>query len=139
MIHGVQLLVLGCCLVAAAAGNQTAFDWLDFLYVCSYVKLFITLVKYVPQAAMNYRRKSTVGWSIGNVILDLTGGVLSITQMFLLAYNNGKKCCGQRVFITQLVYWTRTSCRKYHGDTSTIMASCTSHFKFCISRNPGKM
>ena len=105
LIHGVQLLVLGCCLVAAAAGNQTAFDWLDFLYVCSYVKLFITLVKYVPQASMNYRRKSTVGWSIGNVILDLTGGVLSITQMFLLAYNNGDiHCSGQRVFNTQLFY-----------------------------------
>ena len=39
---------------------------------------------------MNYRRKSTVGWSIGNILLDFTGGSLSILQMFLLAYNNGK-------------------------------------------------
>ena len=39
---------------------------------------------------MNYRRKSTVGWSIGNVLLDFTGGSLSILQMFLLAYNNSK-------------------------------------------------
>ena len=39
---------------------------------------------------MNYRRKSTDGWSIGNVLLDFTGGSLSMLQLFLLAYNNGK-------------------------------------------------
>ena len=38
---------------------------------------------------MNYRRKSTVGWSIGNVVLDFTGGTLSILQMLLQSYNNG--------------------------------------------------
>ena len=42
------------------------------------------------QAVMNYRRKSTEGWSIGNIILDFTGGSFSILQMFLLSYNNGK-------------------------------------------------
>lgn len=62
--------------------------WLDVLYYFSYVKLFITVIKYVPQAFMNYRRKSTVGWSIGNILLDFTGGSLSIVQMMLIAYNN---------------------------------------------------
>jgi cystinosin len=47
----------------------------------------VTFCKYLPQALMNYRRKSTDGWSIENVILDFIGGVLSITQMILLAYN----------------------------------------------------
>ena len=37
---------------------------------------------------MNFRRKSTVGWSIGNVMLDFTGGFFSIAQMFVIAYNN---------------------------------------------------
>lgn len=36
---------------------------------------------------MNYRRKSTVGWSIGNILLDFTGGILSMAQMILNAYN----------------------------------------------------
>lgn len=36
---------------------------------------------------MNYKRKSTEGWSIGNILLDMTGGVLSVLQMFLLAGN----------------------------------------------------
>merc|ERR1711970_145833 len=62
--------------------------WLDFLQYCSYVKLGITLIKYMPQAYMNYRRKSTVGWSIGNILLDFTGGALSILQMILISYNN---------------------------------------------------
>ena len=42
------------------------------------------------QAYMNYQRKSTQGWSIGNVLLDFTGGAFSLLQMFLLSYNNGK-------------------------------------------------
>lgn len=63
------------------------FHWLDFLNVCGYVKLAITLIKYVPQAVMNYRRKSTVGWSIGNILLDFTGGILSMLQMILNSYN----------------------------------------------------
>lgn len=65
-------------------------ETLDFLYYCSYVKLFITLIKYVPQAYMNFRRKSTLGWSIGNILLDFTGGFLSICQMFVISYNQSK-------------------------------------------------
>jgi len=64
-----------------------AITWLMFLYFFSYVKLAITVIKYIPQAWMNFRRKSTVGWSIGNVLLDFTGGMLSLLQMFLIAYN----------------------------------------------------
>ena len=60
---------------------------LTLLYFYSYVKLAITIIKYVPQAWMNYKRKSTEGWSIGNILLDMTGGVLSVLQMFLLAAN----------------------------------------------------
>lgn len=38
---------------------------------------------------MNYRRQSTEGWSIGNVLLDFSGGILSILQMITQSYNNG--------------------------------------------------
>ena len=48
-----------------------------------YAKLVMTVVKYVPQAWANYKRKSTVGWSIGQILLDLTGGVLSIAQLLI--------------------------------------------------------
>ncbi|XP_065078565.1 cystinosin homolog isoform X2 [Ochlerotatus camptorhynchus] len=63
------------------------WHWLDFLYALSYIKLAITLIKYVPQAVLNFRRKSTVGWSIENILLDFTGGTLSMLQMLLNAYN----------------------------------------------------
>ena len=64
--------------------------WLDFLYTLSYIKLGVTLTKYIPQAVLNCQRKSTVGWSIERVLLDLIGGVLSILQMFINAYNYGE-------------------------------------------------
>jgi hypothetical protein len=74
-------------LIISLAG---VLKYLDFLYFCSYVKLFITLIKYVPQAYLNFRRKSTFGWSIGNILLDFTGGFLSIGQMFVISYNESK-------------------------------------------------
>ncbi|XP_067824147.1 cystinosin-like [Heptranchias perlo] len=72
-------------LIMALADQIT---WLQLLYYFSYIKLGIVLVKYVPQAYMNYRRKSTVGWCIWNVLLDFTGGIFSLLQMFLQSYNN---------------------------------------------------
>lgn len=50
-----------------------------------YFKLSISFLKYLPQFYWNYKRKSTVGWSIANIILDLTGGLLSFLQMALEA------------------------------------------------------
>lgn len=43
---------------------------------------------------MNYKRKSTVGWNIYNVVADITGGLFSVSQMFLNAYNYGKYFLG---------------------------------------------
>eukprot|EP01091_Cochliopodium_minus_P003947 TRINITY_DN13885_c0_g1_i1.p1 TRINITY_DN13885_c0_g1~~TRINITY_DN13885_c0_g1_i1.p1 ORF type:complete len:281 (-),score=16.45 TRINITY_DN13885_c0_g1_i1:46-888(-) len=63
--------------------------WLFYIEYLSYVKLAITLIKYIPQVYLNYRRKSTVGWSIGNTLLDFTGGVLSFFQMFIDSINAG--------------------------------------------------
>ncbi|XP_003799164.1 cystinosin isoform X1 [Otolemur garnettii] len=72
-------------MIVAAAGATT---WLQFLFCFSYIKLAVTLVKYFPQAYMNFYYKSTEGWSIGNVLLDFIGGSFSLLQMFLQSYNN---------------------------------------------------
>ncbi|KAJ1461668.1 hypothetical protein M885DRAFT_457016 [Pelagophyceae sp. CCMP2097] len=61
-------------------GVQVA-SWLAFVYWLSVVKLAVTLSKYLPQAQLNFARKSTVGWSIGNVLLDFAGGALSVAQL----------------------------------------------------------
>ncbi|XP_006863329.1 PREDICTED: cystinosin isoform X2 [Chrysochloris asiatica] len=86
----VGFLLLSCILalitmVVAAVGVTS---WLQFLFCFSYIKLAVTLVKYFPQAYMNFHYKSTEGWSIGNVLLDFTGGSFSLLQMFLQSYNN---------------------------------------------------
>ncbi|XP_007935668.1 cystinosin [Orycteropus afer afer] len=86
----IGFLVLSCLfalvtMVVAAVGATT---WLQFLFCFSYIKLAVTLVKYFPQAYMNFYYKSTEGWSIGNVLLDFTGGSFSLLQMFLQSYNN---------------------------------------------------
>lgn len=65
----------------------TSVSILDVVIYLSYVKLVITTIKYVPQAYMNYSRKATAGWSIHNIILDFTGGLFSLAQMLLIAYN----------------------------------------------------
>lgn len=65
------------------------FSWLSDVYIFSYVKLIITLVKYIPQAWSNFMRKSTEGWSIGQNLLDLAGGLLSFGQQFIQAINVG--------------------------------------------------
>ena len=72
-------------LALALAGELSWLHWVEFF---SYVKIGITLVKYVPQALFNARRRSTDGWSIGNILLDLTGGALSLMQQSLQAWNN---------------------------------------------------
>uniref|UniRef100_A0A3Q1EE61 Cystinosin n=1 Tax=Acanthochromis polyacanthus TaxID=80966 RepID=A0A3Q1EE61_9TELE len=84
------LLLIGWtfALISLFLAVAKQITWLDYLYYFSYIKLAVTLIKYVPQAYMNYRRQSTEGWSIGNVLLDFTGGTLSILQMILQSYNN---------------------------------------------------
>jgi cystinosin len=37
----------------------------------------------MPQVWVNYKRKSTQGWSIWQILLDLNGGVLSILQLVI--------------------------------------------------------
>ncbi|CAB4027218.1 Cystinosin [Paramuricea clavata] len=87
-----KILISISCVFVFIALMITLFtdkiSWLDYLYYFSYVKIGVTLIKYIPQAYMNFRRKSTIGWSIGNVLLDFTGGSLSIVQMIILSYNN---------------------------------------------------
>jgi cystinosin len=42
---------------------------------------FFTPLQYVPQVRLNYYRQSTEGFHIGGVLLDFSGGVLSLLQM----------------------------------------------------------
>uniref|UniRef100_A0A1B0GQD7 Uncharacterized protein n=1 Tax=Phlebotomus papatasi TaxID=29031 RepID=A0A1B0GQD7_PHLPP len=83
-ILGIFGIVVTVCAILAAID---IIHWLSFLYVCGYIKLTTTVIMTMPQMFMNYKRKSTVGWSIYGVFIDLTGGVFSMLQMILNAYN----------------------------------------------------
>ena len=43
----------------------------------------VTFCKYLPQLWLNYKRRSTVGWPVDNILLDFTGGALSTLQLIL--------------------------------------------------------
>lgn len=81
-------IVLTYLFVAAAPGDDPASDWveLDIVYALGYVKLIVTLIKYTPQVLFNYRNKSTEGWSIVGILLDLSGGILSVGQQGIDSY-----------------------------------------------------
>ena len=72
---------LNPALILGPLGGQCTM--LTLLSTLAYVKLAITLTKYVPQAVLNARRRSTEGWNIDNVVLDFTGGTLSLAQLLL--------------------------------------------------------
>ncbi|XP_074267533.1 cystinosin homolog [Silene latifolia] len=56
-------------------------SWLWLTSVFSTIQVTMTVIKYIPQAFMNFRRKSTDGFSIGNILLDLLGGLTNYGQM----------------------------------------------------------
>jgi cystinosin len=53
------------------------------IYALGYVKLTTVFLKYIPQAWVNYKRKSTLGWSIYPILLDFSGGWLSLSQLII--------------------------------------------------------
>ncbi|KAF2641640.1 L-cystine transporter-like protein [Massarina eburnea CBS 473.64] len=82
------LCILVVTLLAQFEGTDRGYDpaswaWIDVIYVLGYVKLLTVVVKYTPQAWVNYKRKSTQGWSIYTILLDFTGGWLSLAQLFI--------------------------------------------------------
>ncbi|KAF7550916.1 hypothetical protein G7046_g7865 [Stylonectria norvegica] len=87
----VGVLVTYLLVAAAPVHNDPTTDWvaLDVVYAVGYVKVIITLIKYTPQIVTNYRNKSTNGWSIWQILLDVTGGLLSVTQQSIDSYIQG--------------------------------------------------
>lgn len=62
------------------AGVVQYYEYWNPISVLGYAKLVITLVKYTPPAVWNFKRKSTKGWSIFNILMDLIGGVFSMAS-----------------------------------------------------------
>ncbi|KAK5136223.1 hypothetical protein LTR08_003830 [Meristemomyces frigidus] len=85
---GLIAILITITIVLAQQGDTSGMDgrewaWIDVVYSMTYVKLLLTIFKYIPQVIANYRRKSTQGWSIIQQLLDLSGGVLSLLQLVI--------------------------------------------------------
>lgn len=80
-------LALAAALTAAVflagAKRLKLVNWLHIVNAFSTLKLAVTLTKYIPQLKLNRDRKSTQGFAIQNVLLDLAGGSLSLAQLVL--------------------------------------------------------
>ncbi|KAI9127974.1 hypothetical protein K1719_000967 [Acacia pycnantha] len=63
--------------------------WLWLLSVFNVVQVCLTTIKYIPQAVMNFMRKSTEGWSIENTLLDFLGSVGNYSQMVMQSIDQG--------------------------------------------------
>ncbi|KAK3722903.1 hypothetical protein LTR37_002048 [Vermiconidia calcicola] len=63
--------------------DGSSWAWIDVIYAIEYVKLLLTVFKYIPQVIANFRRKSTIGWSIIQQLLDFSGGSLSLLQLII--------------------------------------------------------
>nr|XP_019046176.1 hypothetical protein I302_04916 [Kwoniella bestiolae CBS 10118]OCF25106.1 hypothetical protein I302_04916 [Kwoniella bestiolae CBS 10118] len=59
------------------------YQFLDWLYLDSSIKLIISAVKYVPQVVLNWKLRSVEGFAIGQIICDLIGSVLSFAQLVI--------------------------------------------------------
>ncbi|XP_034707873.1 cystinosin homolog [Vitis riparia] len=64
-------------------------SWLWLISVFNTIQVALASIKYIPQAFMNFRRKSTDGFSIGNILFDLSGGVANYAQMTVQSIDQG--------------------------------------------------
>ncbi|KAI1330160.1 cystinosin [Xylariaceae sp. FL0255] len=85
-IFGVLVIIFVVAAQPPDADPRSSWAWLDVIYIISYVKLLVTMVKYAPQLLVNQRNRSTRGWSISQITLDFAGGVLSIVQLGIDSY-----------------------------------------------------
>lgn len=74
---------------AKSQHDSEVWTWIDVIYIFGYIKLLATFLKYMPQAYHNYKQKSTEGWSIGQILFDFAGGILSLGQLFIDASFQG--------------------------------------------------
>lgn len=76
-IVAIAWLVVAICVFIALPHHS----WLWLISCFNTLQVVMTVIKYIPQAVMNFRRKSTIGFSIGNILLDFLGGVTNYGQM----------------------------------------------------------
>lgn len=83
-ISKISLVIVSAVWLTAAVCFFIALpthSWLWLISIFNSIQVFMTVIKYIPQVFMNFGRKSTDGFSIGNILLDFLGGVANYAQM----------------------------------------------------------
>ncbi|KAH1193134.1 Cystinosin [Glycine max] len=65
--------------------HHASILWMQLIII----QVVMTLIKYFPQAFMNFLRKSTDGFSIGTILLDFSGGIFNYSQMVVQSIDQG--------------------------------------------------
>lgn len=68
--------------------DHSPIKLLDVAEMLGFVKVCMSTYKYIPQLIYNHRRRSTKGWAINSMLLDIIGSVSSLAQLFLDGYLN---------------------------------------------------
>jgi len=76
-----SLVFLWSLAIIALIITKIYFLWIDFLYFLASIKVFLGIGSYLSQVLLNYHRRSTMGFNIWTIILDFTGGTLSLFQL----------------------------------------------------------
>ena len=90
MIWGAVLLVIvesGLGYYDPHVKEDRSYIFNSLVYM-GWCKVCISLIKYIPQVLSNFRRKSTIGWNIHNILLDFTGGIFSFGQNVIDSIRN---------------------------------------------------
>lgn len=69
--------------LACVGAGVRQLSWVSVLEFCGAVKVVTSIFKHIPQAFSNFRRKSTAGFSVTMVIMDVLGSLGSFGQQFV--------------------------------------------------------
>lgn len=63
--------------------NPKESKYFNSIIYLGWIKIFLSIIKHIPQVLSNFQRKSTSGWNIHNILLDVVGGLFSFGQNFV--------------------------------------------------------
>ncbi|CAG5098503.1 Oidioi.mRNA.OKI2018_I69.XSR.g15729.t1.cds [Oikopleura dioica] len=80
-------VVTTALVIVAHLGLSENIGWFQILLMGSYIKVGSSVIKYIPQVLLNYKRKCTLGYAIDMAILDLSGGTACYLQVIVQSVN----------------------------------------------------
>lgn len=102
------------------------FTFYYWIYSLAFVKIGVTVLKYIPQIYLNFVRRSTEGWNITQILLDLMGGLFSALQLgrynediYNCCYYNAVAIAVAMALLTMLFMWNLVHAIKYNFHTFT--------------------